>query len=263
VESSPACEETIADAEPILVGAARECDPVSLRRVAEHWKHMVDRDGFEHDEHDRRDHRRLHVSETFQGMVVGDFAGDPETGSLIRTAIEAFAKPLAGGDPRPPAQRRYDALVEICRQILDRGAAPIAGGERPHMSVMLPLDSLEARARATGADVSWVGRPISGAAARRIACDCDISRIITGPKSEPLDIGRRSRVIPPALRRAVIARDRHCTDDGCDRPPEWCEIHHEVHWIDGGETKLDNLKLKCRPHHDRAHERDNDNRGPP
>jgi hypothetical protein len=259
VDSSAACEESIAEAEPILVDAARDCDPMRLRRVAEHWRHMVDRDAFGADEADRFERRRLHMSETFEGMVVGDFAADPENGSLIRTTIEAFARPFPGSDARTPGQRRFDGLVEICRRVLDRGA-PLSGGERPHLAVVVPLDTLEGRTRAAGAEVSWVQQPVSGEAARRLACDAQVSRIITGPECQPLDAGRATRTIPPALRRAVIARDRHCVEEGCDRPPDWCEVHHRVHWIDGGETKLSNLELRCTPHH---HDQHPDDRAPP
>jgi hypothetical protein len=262
VDASPACAESIGEAEPILVEAARECDPLQLRRVAEHWRHMVDRDRFEAHERAARDQRRLHLSETFQGRVVGDFEGDAETGAIIRTAVEAYAKPRPGGDDPIPAQRRYDAFVSICERVLDQGLAPTTGGVRPHLNVFVSLETLEARARAAGAELDWLHQPISGAAARRLACDAQITRIITGPDSMPPDVGRTTRVIPPALRRAVIARDRHCTEPGCDVPAPWCEIHHRVHWVDGGETKLPNLELKCKPHH-HDHHPDHDNRGPP
>ena len=78
---------------------------------------------------------------------------------------------------------------------------------------------------------------------RRICCDSTISRIVFGPAGEPVDIGRTTRVVPAAMRRAVIARDRHCTHPGCDRPARWCDIHHIWHWTDGGPTALWNLKL--------------------
>jgi len=96
-----------------------------------------------------------------------------------------------------------------------------------------------------------------------LACDAGVSRIITNGKSEPLDVGRRTRVVPPALRRAVIARGGHCVEPGCDCPPEWCDVHHIVHWIDGGETTLDNLELKCLQHHRDEHEGRRRDRSPP
>jgi Domain of unknown function (DUF222)/HNH endonuclease len=131
------------------------------------------------------------------------------------------------------------------------------------MSVIVPLETLEARAGVDAATLAWSG-PIPGETARRLACDACISRIITDGRSEPLDVGRLTRTIPPALRRAVVARDRHCVEPGCDRPPEWCDVHHKVHWIDGGETKLSNLELRCRPHHRRVHEgKEAERRAPP
>src|SRR5206468_6819231 len=90
--------------------------------------------------------------------------------------------------------------------------------------------------------------------ARRLACDASISRMITKGRSEPLDVGRRTSVIPGPMRRAVIVRDRHCRFPGCDRPPPWCDAHHVVHWADGGTTALANLVLLCRRHHRLVHE---------
>jgi hypothetical protein len=86
-------------------------------------------------------------------------------------------------------------------------------------------------------------------------CDATVSRMVFGPESEPVDIGRAPRVVPPGMRRAAIARDRHCTHPGCDRPARWCDVHHIWHWADGGPTALQNLKLLCRYHHTLEHRR--------
>ena len=67
-----------------------------------------------------------------------------------------------------------------------------------------------------------------------------------------LDVGRKTRTIPPALRRALDARDRGCRFPGCGL--RFTDAHHIVHWADGGETKLDNTLLLCRLHHRRVHE---------
>ncbi|HJR88461.1 MAG TPA: HNH endonuclease [Acidimicrobiia bacterium] len=83
--------------------------------------------------------------------------------------------------------------------------------------------------------------------------------MIMGPSSEPLDVGRKTRVIPPALRRAVMVRDRHCQHPGCDRPARWCDVDHIIPWWQGGETKLSNLQLLCRFHHSLKHKPE----GPP
>lgn len=89
------------------------------------------------------------------------------------------------------------------------------------------------------ADAVNVGR-LSTATLRRIACDCSISRVITDGPSAVLDVGRTTRTVSPAMRRALIARDRHCRANGCDRGPGWCDAHHTVPWQDGGPTSLDN-----------------------
>jgi HNH endonuclease len=67
--------------------------------------------------------------------------------------------------------------------------------------------------------------------------------------SQPLDLGRATRTIPPHLRTAVIQRDKHCQFPGCTQPPSVCEVHHLIPWTKGGPTSLGNLRLLCRFHH--------------
>ncbi len=99
-----------------------------------------------------------------------------------------------------------------------------------------------------------LGEPIGAETARRLACDAGIIPVVLGSRSEALDIGRLSRVVPTALRRAVDLRDKTCRFPGCDRPPSWCDCHHLIHWAHGGATCLANLILLCRFHHTRVHE---------
>jgi hypothetical protein len=75
-----------------------------------------------------------------------------------------------------------------------------------------------------------------------------------GAPSQPLDVGRASRVITPAQRSALAVRDGGCVFPDCPRPPSWCEGHHLWHWADGGPTDLANLALVCRAHHRAVHE---------
>jgi HNH endonuclease len=77
--------------------------------------------------------------------------------------------------------------------------------------------------------------------------------VVTDGASQPLDVGRRTKVVPPPLRRAVTVRDGECRFPGCDRPPGWCDAHHVQHWADGGPTALENLVLLCRRHHRLIH----------
>jgi hypothetical protein len=89
---------------------------------------------------------------------------------------------------------------------------------------------------------------------RRLACDSAINRIILGPDDVPISAGRRTRLGTAAMRRVLIARDGGCRFHGCDRPPAWTQLHHIVHWADGGPTDLDNLILLCGHHHHRLHD---------
>jgi hypothetical protein len=95
--------------------------------------------------------------------------------------------------------------------------------------------------------------PVGADAVRRLACDASVMRVVMSGRSEPLDVGRRTPVVPPSMRRAVTVRDRLCRFPGCDRPHTWCDVHHVVHWADGGPTALSNLVLLCRRHHRMIH----------
>ena len=88
---------------------------------------------------------------------------------------------------------------------------------------------------------------------RRIACDSTVAVIKEDKNGEPLSIGRRSRSIPPPMRRALRIRDQGCRFPGCTNT-RFVDGHHIKHWADGGETSLDNLILLCRHHHHLVHE---------
>jgi hypothetical protein len=166
---------------------------------------------------------------------------------------------IGEADDRTPAQRRADALGEICVQWLDRGDRPIVAGERPHLTVTLDVRALAREHEGAGnvlptSDLDHAG-PVDPGTARRLARDVSIMRVVLSSRSEPLDVGRRTPVIAPAMRRAVIVRDRHCRFPGCDRPHTWCDAHNVVHWADGGPTAVQNLLSQCRRHHRKVHER--------
>jgi hypothetical protein len=114
------------------------------------------------------------------------------------------------------------------------------GGEKPHITVTMRLDDLTATLN---------GQPITAEHARRIACDAAIIPMVLGSHSEPLDIGRATRTIPPAIRRALTLRDNGCIHPGCPKPADWCDAHHVHHWTEGGPTALSNLVLLCGKHH--------------
>ncbi len=96
------------------------------------------------------------------------------------------------------------------------------------------------------------GTRVSAETSQRLACDAGLVRVDHAGDGSVLDVGRRSRTIPPAVRRALEVRDRGCRFPGCGL--RFAEGHHVVHWAQGGETKLTNLVLLCRHHHRLVHE---------
>ncbi len=242
--------------EDALVEAARRLPAPQFHRTVSHWRQQLDWDEGLKDAERLRDVRRLKVSTTMLGMVRVDGELDPETGEVVLTALhDCQGEEQRKRDPedqRTPSQRRVDALGEICRRWLDGSERPRGSHERPHLAVVVDLRSLEGR---TGhrSDLEHVG-PVHPEAVRRLACDASISRLVTRGRSEPLDVGRQTPVVPGPMRRALVVRDRHCRFPGCDRPPPWCDAHHVTHWAEGGSTSLANLVLLCRRHHRLVHE---------
>jgi Domain of unknown function (DUF222)/HNH endonuclease len=277
------------DAEPTLVAAARRLDPPRLRRVLTHLHEAIDPDGA--DGHAERLHARrwLRVEPTFEGMVAIDGLLDAEAGQTVMTALEPLARPAKADDTRTGGQRQADALTELARRALEGGQLPQTGGVRPQLTVMVELDSLQDRPGALGGEVGWAG-PLAPEACQRLACDGVVTRVMVtrhqtnhhhhdhdtgGPEglaallqtamtrlpaalggvpSQPLEVGRTSRVVTPAQRSALAVRDGGCSFPDCDRPLAWCEAHHVWHWADGGPTDLENLVLLCRAHHRAVHE---------
>jgi hypothetical protein len=256
VAAREAAPEAFVEAEPMLVEAAVALPTRELRTAIGYWRQVADAAGA--DERGRRQHdgRHLHVSPLLSGMVRVDGDLDPESGQTVITALrcvqDAWAK---DGEPdgRTAPQRRADALVTLCRSWLDRSDRPEVAGERPHIVVTVDLETLEGQA-GKRSELEDVG-PVTPETARRLACDAGVSRIITAGGSEPLDVGRKTPVVPAGLRRALVVRDGGCRFPGCGRPQAWCDAHHVVHWAHGGETAPGNLVLLCRPHHRAIHER--------
>jgi hypothetical protein len=98
------------------------------------------------------------------------------------------------------------------------------------------------------------GDPAGGLATRLRAAMTLLPPVLGGAPSQPLEVGRATRVVAPAQRTALAVRDGGCRFPGCDRPVAWCEGHHLRHWLHGGPTDLENLLLLCRGHHHAVHE---------
>jgi hypothetical protein len=242
------------EAEGLLLRAARSLPVRQLQAAVARWSLNIDARAAEERAARLRRRRRLRLCPVISGMVRVDGELDPETGQTVITALRSITDSETRsdvGEPRTHDQRRADALGEICRQWLDRGDRPVVAGERPHVVVTVALDALQGENG--GADLEEAGS-VSAEAARRLSCDASVSRVVFSGRSEPLDVGRRTPVVSTPLRRAVVVRDGGCRFPGCGRPAPWCDAHHVQHWADGGETKLSNLVLLCRPHHGLVHD---------
>ena len=372
LEELAAADTTLAaEAEAPLLAAARQLDPARLRREIAHARHALAPEAAAAADESRHQRRHLDVASTFEGMVAVTGLLTPEGGELLMSALTPLSGPADPEDTRTPGQRRADALGDLCHRGLEHGRLPTVSGERPHLTVVVPLPALtrspttgvptlnrltaaatastsipgrvgtagqsdtrnathiststdvttarntttptgttdsrtstgttlaqgtttpsstttprDCAGRAIGADPAeaaeqagrgddhdqqgwWQGIARSGGAAtgeatwgavlgpdavRRIACDASVVRVVLDPAGQPLDVGRRTRVVPPAIRTALTVRDRGCVHPGCDRGPQWTDAHHVRHWAEGGSTSLDNLVLLCRHHHRAVHE---------
>lgn len=244
--------DAVRAAEPALVEAAQKVDPRSLGIVTRRLRYCLDPDGALADSDAAHDARSLTLSETYDGVFHVAGLLDQEGGALLRTALESLDD-RQPGDPRTAWQRRADALVELARRQLQSGGLPSVAGERPHLTLTASEATLRGERGCPPGDLRWAG-PIVADTVRRIACDSTVTRVALDGSAQPLSVGRATRVIPAAMRRALAVRDGGCRFPGCDRPPEWTDGHHIEHWADGGATSLANLLLLCRHHHRAVHE---------
>ncbi|HWC23180.1 MAG TPA: DUF222 domain-containing protein [Flexivirga sp.] len=205
------------------------------------------------------------TTETGMTRLTAELA--PVNAAIVKEAVMALSAPRTGRDAdgristdapsdgsqdeRTPGKRRVDALVTLVSSAARLRDVDAAGlGSAARVTVTMPLDTLTA-----GLDsaTTSTGDLLDPGAARRLACDADIMPAVLGTESEPLDVGRTKRLVPKGLRTAVTLRDNGCTFPGCDRPPQFCEVHHIVPWSAGGVTSLLNSAMLCTTHHQKVH----------
>ena len=183
----------------------------------------------------------------------------PDQGALVAKAIQLVCNKIDPDVEESADGRRADALTYLAEHFLGSPEAPPAKADDHHQVVVHVsaetlserLDVPEPDGGMSGAEIED-GGAISAQAARRISCDSGVIPLVES-KGEPLALGRKRRLVSPALRRALKSRDGGCQYPGCTHT-HWVDAHHIQHWADGGETKLDNLVLLCRRHHRLIHE---------
>ena len=239
----------VRSAEATLLKSAETMDAGRFVTVVKGFEHRVNADAALAEANWAHRQRYLVISGPFNGLARIEGQLVAEAAAIIRAAMEPFLKPTKN-DERTGGQRAHDALMQACQ----RAGTPAGDSATPRPQVVVTTTAATL-AGIEGAPAGELegGGTVPSESVRRFACDAAVSRLTNRGELEH-EITHATRTIPPATRRALVARDRGCVFPGCDRPAQWCEGHHLTFWADGGPTTLENLALLCGPHHRKVHE---------
>jgi 5-methylcytosine-specific restriction endonuclease McrA len=251
------------ETEERLLTVGRSGTAAHVEQIVRGWR-RVDRKAEARETAKQHASRALHVHRDEDGTVAIRGRLTPEVGALLLRALEAAREKLylktrdATTPPTDPsaerptaAQQRADALALLAESALHHEIDPGAPGERYQVVVHVDAPVLTDPDQ-PGQSVLDDGVHVSAETSRRLACDA--SRVVMRHDSDGrlVEVGARTRTIPPSLRRALHQRDRNCRFPGCGLP--FGQGHHIRHWAQGGPTTLSNLALLCRQHHRAVHE---------
>jgi hypothetical protein len=258
--------------EEFLLGIARHGTAAHVEVVVSNYRRSKRLEALM-EENNRHAHRELSWYMDADGMWVFKGKFTAEQGALIEKALEGAMSELfeeqrnepaeisaetplgvnpVEAKPHPIAIRRADALERLAETYLAGECADRSGGDRYLLNIHTEIETLTQNGESAEADCEGCGH-ISAETSRRIACDASVVHWREAGNGEALNIGRKSRTIPPAIRRALKRRDYGCRFPGCTCS-KFVDAHHIQHWADGGETGMDNLVLLCRRHHRLVHE---------
>ncbi len=244
------------ETEAELLAYAQSASAVQLQAFVQGWKRMEREDEISAEERRHRS-RKLSVVVDGEGMYVVRGRLEPEAGAALMRAIEAahdaiYRDEEAEARPRGE-QRRADAVGLVAERALAAGFGGVESGaraERYQVVVHTEAATLVEEGETGRSELDGVR--VCAETSRRMACDAAVVRMTHGRGGEVLSVGRKTRTIPPHIRRALEERDRGCRYPGCGS--RFTEAHHVRHWADGGETSLANTVLLCRRHHRLLHE---------
>jgi hypothetical protein len=243
-------DELYAEHEEQLLDAAATVAPRDFGLVAKRWRIVADDVLARRDANSIYDRRHVVCAQTFAGAGMVNAFLDAEAFAIFTNTLRTFdTGPDARGgsvSPRSLGQRQADALIDMCHAANGNGKRPGVATNIDVVATVGATDIVERRQDIVGAG------PISTATFERMCCDATVRAVRKG--GAHLQVGRATRVVSDAQRRALVHRDGGCGFAECDRPPEWCDAHHVVPWDRGGRTDLDNLVLLCRRHHRLVHE---------
>jgi hypothetical protein len=253
------------ETEERLLNVGRAGTAAHVEAIVRGWR-RVDRKAEARESARQHASRALHVYQDDDGMVVVRGRLAPEVGALVLKALQAARETLyqqkrgehafnQSTDPsteRPAmAQQQADALALLAESALHHELDPGAPGERYQVVVHVDAPAL-ADPDQPGQSALEEAAHVPAETSRRLACDA--SRVVMrhDPDGRVVEIGARTRTIPPALRRALHHRDRGCRFPGCGLP--FGQGHQVRHWALGGPTTLSNLAMLCCRHHRAVHE---------
>lgn len=243
--------------EELLVGQALELSAPSFRITTRRWcENADDLVNPPAEDAEPAPKSSFHLSESMDGMF--DIGGrlSPEYGALLDAILGAHVdRYLRTGHDDPSvagklmSELQADALMELCGQTMRRCGCEGSVPDRYRVAVTISLDHRDRGNHGQAGD----DEREHGADPPMATCDSTMYRAVLGADGEILDIGRDSRKWSKGIRRAITLRDGQCVFPGCDRPPDWCDVHHCQPWEDGGHTKLGNGALLCLKHHTFLH----------
>jgi hypothetical protein len=259
------------ETEERLLAVGRAGTAEHVEHIVRGWRRM-DRKAEARETAKRHASRALQVYQDEDGMVVVRGRLEPEFGAVLmqalaaaretlyqqrrasdvsaETSLQVYPKDVSAETPTM-AQQQADALALVAETALHHGIDPGAPGERYQVVVHVDAPVL-ADSDAPGQSVLEDGARVSAETSQRLACDATRVLMRHDPDGRIVEVGARTRTIPPALRRALQHRDRGCRFPGCG--VRLGQGHHIRHWAHGGPTTLSNLALLCRRHHRAVHE---------
>ena len=240
-------------AEEELVGHARALDPDGLKHACAKLLQCVDPDGSlgSADEERQRSRAFSIGRQDRHGMYPVTGLLDPETGALLRAALEPLAAPRHTAherDTRTVSQRMHDAVRDAAKLILGSGELPSQAGVPATLIITAKLDDLE---RKTGHLSTAHGGLIPIRDVLRMAANARLVPAVFDTDGAPLWLGRGNRLATAHQRHVLTIMDKGCVYPGCDVPASRCEVMHLHDWVNGGPTNIDNLALGCDYHHHR------------
>ena len=241
-------------------------------------------------EREQENERKLIYYQDQDNMWVIHAKLPPEAGALVVKAIEAVATPAQLEKQQQQQEPQKDVSAETFSEAVDavepsrfqdllqhtRADALVAmaehflatanqnpqfqglkGSERCQIMLHVDINTLREHGPAASHahqhchmdDKHW----ISPKAAKRLSCDASLVTVLEDEQGRVLNIGRRARTVPAPIARALNIRDKTCRVPGCCES-RYVDAHHIKHWVDGGETSLDNLVILCRAHHRQLHQ---------